>query len=367
MENQDKYWLAFASIEKIGSVFIKTLIDSFGSAKSAWCAGADDLYKTTNLTKRQITDFLSARDKTDPDRCLEYIEEKGVKYINFTDEAYPALLKEIPNPPMTLFYKGDLSRCNFGRTLSVVGSRKASESAKNVLSKIISEFKGTDICIVSGLALGIDTCAHKSAIKNNLSTIGVIASGFDYVYPSANKDLYKKIEDEQGIIFSEYYPSFAPIQWRFPHRNRIVTGLSKGTLVAEAALKSGAIISANLCLEQNRELMCMPGLLTNPNTEGIYKLIKNGAAVVTCAQDILDVLDWQIERKKQPKTSSLPKEASLSPKEQEIFSIIAKDGSTTDEICAKTGIDFGELMVILTKLELEGVIAQSDGERYIST
>lgn len=365
-EDLSKYWLAFASIEKIGSVFIKTLYDHFGSIKSAWCAGPDDLIHIETLTKKQVTDFLSERDKTNPDECLEYISQRNIKFINFTDEKFPYLLKQIPSAPMTLFYKGDLDRCNFDRTLSIVGSRKASDSAKTVLSKIISEFKGTDLCIVSGLAMGIDTCAHRSALNNGLKTIGVIASGFDFVYPTQNKDLYKKIEDEGGVIFSEYWPTFQPMTWRFPHRNRIVTGLSKGTLVAEAALKSGALISANFCLEQGRELMCMPGLLTNPNTEGIYKLIKNGAAVITRAQDILDALDWQVEVNKLQTEDSFIDTLDLSEEEKPIFEYIATQECTTDEICTHFDIEFSDLTVALMELELKGYIKQSDGGKYMS-
>lgn len=363
-ENLSKYWLAFASIEKIGSGFIKTLYEHFGSIKSAWCAGPNDLLAIEKLTKRQASDFLKERDKTNPDECLKYIEEKNIKFLNITDNNFPQLLKHIPSAPVTLFYKGDLSRCNFERTLSIVGSRKASENAKTVLSKIISEFKGTDLCIVSGLAMGIDSCAHKSALKNNLSTIGVIASGFDFVYPTQNKDLYKRIEDEGGVIFSEYWPSFQPLTWRFPHRNRIVTGLSKGTLVAEAAMRSGALISANYCLEQGRELMCMPGLLTNPNTEGIYKLIKNGAAVITRAQDILDALDWEMLTTKQ--NSSVLDTLNLDDEEKTVFERIATQECTTDELCSEFEIDFGDLTVILMNLELKGCIRQTDGGKYMS-
>lgn len=364
IEDSSKYWLAFASIEKIGSGFIKTLFNHFGTIKSAWCVGADDLFRIEKFTQRQINDFLRERDKTDPDKCFEYIQNKEIKFLSITDDEFPYLLKQIPSAPVTLFYKGDLSRCNFDRTLSVVGSRKASENAKTVLSKIISEFKGSDLCIVSGLAMGIDTCAHKAALKSNLSTIGVIASGFDFVYPNQNKDLYKQIENEGGVLFSEYWPSFQPLTWRFPHRNRIVTGLSKGTLVAEAAIKSGALISANCCLEQGRELMCMPGLLTNPNTEGVYKLIKNGAAVITRAQDILDALDWQFETstKKESGIDSL----DLSDEERPIFERIATQDCTPDTLCAELDIDFGDLTVTLMDLELKGYIRQTDGGKYIS-
>lgn len=364
MKQEDaKYWLAFASIEEIGSVFIQTLFNHFGSIKSAWCASPSELYLVENLTKNQISEFLKQRKDKNPDDCLEYIQSKNIKFVNYTDEEYPYLLKQISNPPMTLFYKGDLNRCNFNRTLAVVGSRKASESAKTVLTKILDDFVNTDICIVSGLALGIDTCAHKAAVKNNLATIGVIASGFDFIYPTQNKELYQKIENECGVIFSEYWPAFEPLRWRFPHRNRIVTGLSKGTLVAEAAIKSGALISANLCLEQNRELMCMPGLLTNPNTEGIYKLIKNGAAVVTRAQDILEALNWQLETSSQKSTKE---ELDMDENEKKVFEIISLQDSTADAVAAQTGIDFDELSVILTMLELKGYIRQTDGERYMS-
>lgn len=172
------------------------------------------------------------------------------------------MLKHISNPPVVLYYKGDLFSCNLEKTLAVVGSRRASSYAKEALTKIISELENTDICIVSGLASGIDTTAHVAALDSNLKTIGVIASGFDYTYPAANKSLYEKIEDGNGAVVSEYYPTFEPLKFRFPQRNRIVSGLSFGTLVAEASLKSGALITSNLTLEQGRELMCIPwGLL----------------------------------------------------------------------------------------------------------
>ena len=206
------------------------------------------------------------------------------------------MLKEIYNPPAVLYYKGDLSRINFNKTLAVVGSRKSSTYAKDALKLILSGLKNTDITIVSGLAAGIDTAAHNLAIEFGLKTVGVIASGFDYTYPASNKKLYEDIESEHGVIFSEYYPTFEPLKYRFPQRNRIVSGLSSGTLVAEASLKSGALITANLTLEQGRELMCIPGMITNPNTRGIYKLLKNGATLVTEANDILNTLDWEVQK-----------------------------------------------------------------------
>lgn len=356
-----KYWIALSSIEEIGSRTIEKLYQHFNDIEKAFNCNPSDLEQIEGLTKNLAEKFLLKRDKINPDKCLEEVQNKGIKYLTIEDENYPKLLKEISNPPAVLYYKGDLTRCNFDRNLAVVGSRKASTNGKQALKKIIEELKNTDICIVSGLALGIDTCAHNSAIENNLATIGVIASGFDYIYPSQNKDLYKKIEDGQGVIFTEYYPTFKPIAFRFPQRNRIVTGLSKGTLVVEAAIKSGALISANLTLEQGRELMCIPGAINNPNTEGIYKLLKNGATMVTEANDILEALNWELQT---TKTNFDEKFTNLSKEESLIVNTIKIEPLAFDTIQSKTKLQTDELLTCLTMLELKGIIMQVDGDRY---
>lgn len=208
--------------------------------------------------------------------------------------------------------------------------------------------------------IGIDTTAHVAAIDNNLKTIGVIASGFDFVYPTSNKELYKKIENGCGAVVTEYYPTFEPIKFRFPQRNRIVSGLCYGTLVAEASIKSGALITANLALEQGRELMCIPGLITNPNTEGIYKLLKNGATLVTCAEDILEALNWEVKIEQQ-NLFNLP---DLSEDEQRIYEALEIEDKGVDELQAYTRLSIDNLLMYLTTLELKGIIKQVDGDRY---
>ena len=248
---------------------------------------------------------MASRDKTDIDKAFNYIIENNINYLTIEDENYPKLLKEINEPPLNLFYLGDLNRCNFDKCLAVVGSRNASNSSKKVLKNIMNELKQTDLCVVSGLALGADTQAHKCAIESNLSTIAVIGGGFNNLYPQQNKELFNDIINKYGVVMSESWPDFEPIAWRFPHRNTIVNGLSKGTLVIEAKLKSGAIITANMCLDEGRELMCIPGDILNPNTEGIYHLLKNGATMVTCANDILDALNWNMPTKKKQEITNL--------------------------------------------------------------
>ena len=187
----------------------------------------------------------------------------------------------------------------------------------------------------------------------------MIASGFDYTYPSSSLDLYKQMENGAGAVITEYYPTFEPIKFRFPQRNRIVTGLSYGTVVGEAAMKSGALISANLTLEQGRELMCIPGAINNINTEGIYKLLKDGATMVTKGEDILNALSWQIERKEINDTN-----LNLSESEQIIFDIIGVEPKGFDEIQNLSGLNTEELLIRLTEMELSGLIEQVEGDRY---
>lgn len=365
MGENKKYWLAFAGLKQNGSVFVQRLFEHFQDIEIAWNADISELIKVEGLTKKQLDSFMSERKNISPDECFDYITKKKIDFLSFDDINYPALLKNIYNPPMTLFFQGNFDKCNLERTFAVVGSRKASESSKEILSKIIDEFRGTDVCIVSGLAAGIDTIAHASAIKSNLSTIAVLGGGFDHVYPSSNKKLFEQIKEKAGVVISEYWPTFEPIAWRFPHRNRIVSGLSKGTLVAEAAIKSGALITANLCLEHGRELMCIPGLLTNPNTAGIYKLLKDGASLITSAEDIMSVLSWETTRSS-IKPSEERNDINLTDEEKVVIDCISRDSMCLDEIILKTNLNIGDLMVILTRLELRGLIKQTDGEKFIS-
>lgn len=357
---KDKYWIAFSSIEQIDSRFILKLFEYFQDIEKAFNANSAELKNIEGLSVKKAENFLKLRDKINPDNLLSQVTNKGIKYLSFDSDNYPATLKNIDNPPALLYYKGDLSLINFDKTLAVVGSRKTSKYAKDAVNLIISGFKDTDICIVSGLASGIDTTAHLAALENNLKTIGVIASGFDYIYPSANKELYKKIENGNGVIFTEYYPTFEPLKFRFPQRNRIVSGLSYGTLVAEASIKSGALITANLTLDQGRELMCIPGLITNPNTEGIYKLLKNGATLITKSEDVLEALNWEIKTPEQLKIEL----NDLDETESKILKAIEIEEKGIDEIMSITKLDLDTLLINLTTMELKGIIEQVNGDRY---
>lgn len=360
-----KYLLAFSKAGYSDSSFIRSVIDYFGSAKDAWMASNADLLEINGVSVKKVENLFQLKMSITPDSLLEEIEKRKIKVLTIDDPDYPFLLKQIENPPAVLYVKGDISRCNLDKTLAIVGSRKASSYITDILNKLVDDLKGTDITIVSGLAAGIDAYSHKAAIKNDLKTIGVIASGLDHIYPKENRELYNLIEQEKGAIISEYFPAERPEIWKFPKRNRIISGLSKGTLIAEAGLKSGALITAQLCLEQNRELMCIPGLITNPNTEGIYKLVKDGAGLVTNAKDILNYLNWQYDlntgnNRDDPKIK-------LLDNERKIYEILSLEAKQFDEILDESKMEIQELMSVITTMELSGIIKQLPGQKYTKT
>lgn len=355
-----KYWIAFSSIEQIDSSFVQKLWEYFGDIETAFNASISDLKQIEGLSVKKSENFIKCRDKIDIDKKFAEIETRGINFLTLEDESYPKMLRQISNPPAVLYYKGKLFECNLDKTLAVVGSRRASTNGKDDLRKILSGLAYTDVCIVSGLASGIDTVAHTTAIENNLKTIGVIASGFDFIYPTSNKTLYQNIENGYGAIVTEYYPTFEPIKFRFPQRNRIVSGLSHGTLVCEASLKSGALITANLTLEQGRELMCVPGAISNPNTQGIYKMLKTGATIVTETNDILNAMGWEIKQDVQTQLT-LP---TLTSDEEKIFNNLQIEEKGVDELLVLTGMSLDNLLINLTTMELKGIIKQNGADRY---
>lgn len=365
MESTDlKYWLAFSKCD-FDSNFTVKAFNHFGSIKEAWHASCAEVTAIENLTLQKINNMNERKKSVNPDIALEEIKKRELDVITYEDPRYPELLRQIDNPPASFFVKGDFESCNLEKTLAVVGSRKASHYIIEILGKIIKELPSKDITIISGMALGTDACAHKAAIDANLKTIAVLGGGFDKIYPAANKKLFEQITNGNGAVISEYYPTKDPVSWQFPHRNRIVSGLSKGTLVGEAAIKSGALITAKLALEHNRELMCIPGLVTNPNAAGPHELIKSGAALVTKAQDIMDCLNWEPELVSKDRQQQL--KLNLLDNEQKVYKILDLEPKAVDIIMQETGLDTANLMVILTSLELQGIIKQLPGEKFIRT
>ncbi len=358
---KNKYYCAFSYLF-VRPLFKAKLFEYFDyDIKRAFEVNSNDLKNIAEYYDISIpSNLLKKIDELDLDKCYnEAFLDDEVKILTYEDVNYPKYLKEIPDFPLSLYYKGSLDELDFNYALAVVGSRNASMQAKIALDKILSGFEGTNVIIVSGLAYGIDTQAHLSALKNNLKTIAVVGCGLDIIYPSSNKKLFYDIVNGNGAVLSEYPLKTRPMAQNFPQRNRIVTGLAKGTLVGEARLKSGAMISANLTLEYNRELMCIPGNITNPNTQGIYHLIKTGAAIVVEAQDILDQMSWEV--KKSDKKDII---SGLDSLQRKILESISLDPKTFDEIMDDINDDVSLTMAALTQMELTGIIKQSANKYY---
>ncbi len=356
-----KYYVAFSYLF-VRPLFKAKLFEYFDyDIKRAYSATKQDLKNVAQEYDISIPrDFIEKRDILNIEECYKNaFLDNEVKILTYHDEKYPPLLKEIPDFPLSLYYKGDIDKIDYEYNVAIVGSRQASESAKLSLRSILSKLKNSNIVVVSGLAYGIDTQAHQSALDNNLKTIAVVGSGLDIIYPSQNKKLFRDILDNGGIIFSEYPLKTRPMAQNFPQRNRIVVGMSKGTLVAEAKLKSGAMISANLTLDYNRELMCIPGNILNPNTSGIYYLIKNGAGIIADSTDLLNQMGWDIIFEE-----SNVKKNSLDEFQQKVMDALLLEAKTFDEIIEKTGQDISKTMVALTELELKGLIKQSNNKYY---
>lgn len=390
MENL-KYWVAFSKITYTHAKFVKRLWDTYGCIKEAWNAPTSDLISIGKMRSKSIEIFLEKRKNINPDQLLEKALKDEIELISIEDENYPYLLKQIDDMPFLLYAKGNLESCNLNKTLAVVGSRKCSNDISAILENLLEGLQNTDFTIVSGLAIGVDTIAHREALKNNLKTIAVIGSGFDNLYPSQNKKLYEEIINENGAVISEYYPDTPPDKKTFPLRNRIISGLSKGCLVAEAGERSGALITARLCLEHNRELMCVPGSLYNPNTFGTHKLLKEGAGLVTSTSDILNYMDLkEIKPSQSYKQLTLKNETFLSPKspdlkennkitteknenkfielldnEKKIYEIVKLEVKQFDEIVKETNLPVGEIMCLLTTMELKGIIKQLPGQKFV--
>lgn len=363
-ENKDKYYLLMSNI-LINNPFFKAKIFEFFDYDIERVFEADkedlkrfgEIYDNIPVPKSFLSDLKRFDLNKLYDSAKEALDKKGINYITYESGYYPDSLKQIEDFPLLLYYKGSFENINFERTLGIVGSRNATESARQNVRNMVFGFLNTDAVIVSGLASGIDTAAHKAALANGLKTIGVIGSGLNFKYPSQNAALYDEIE-EKGLILSEYPNSVPARPVNFPQRNRIVTGLSKGVIIAEARLKSGAMISARRAIEQGRELMCIPGLITNPNCEGIYHLIKNGAEIVTKTEDILNRMGWEIKAASSEKTE-------LKGIEKEIYDLISGEEISFEGLKQKLDVGINELMIKLTEMELSGLIIQKNGLYYI--
>ncbi|MCP4482770.1 MAG: DNA-protecting protein DprA [bacterium] len=294
---------------------------------------------------------------------LKLVEEHNIKILAFDSPDYPLILKEIVDPPPFLFCKGDLTLLN-SNCIAIIGSRYPTAYAKKVTAKLAEELAISDITIISGLARGIDSIAHKGALKTG-KTVAVLGNGFGTVYPSENKQLYQEIA-EKGLVLTEFLFKTAPLARNFPRRNRLVSGISKGVVVVEAAEKSGSLITANLAADQNKDVFAVPGELTNPNAKGPNQLIKDGAKMVTDAGDVLDEVfgvskSFDFNEGKKEKLL-----ATLDEEEKAIYDfIVSSHKPSFEDIFENVSMNVNILMGNLLSLEMKGAIKESSGKVYL--
>lgn len=311
------------------------------------------------LTKDIASDFNTWKINNPPEKIYHILAQEKIYTAIIGEQNYPNLLMEIPDPPAVLFFRGTLTS-DYEPAISIVGSRKISPYGKISGEKIISPLAESGICIVSGLALGLDTLAHELAVKNNCPTLAVLGGGVDKntIYPKANYYLAEKIIYQSGAIISEYPPFFKPAPYTFPARNRIIAGLTKATLVIEAPQSSGALITANCALDYNREVLTIPHPINNLLGAGCNHLIKKGAIVITEVEDIYQVLNINL------KTNKIQKTTQINAIEQEILAIIHTEPQHIDEIIEKSRKNHHETTAIISLLEIKGLIKNNGSMRY---
>lgn len=355
-------WLALHSMSGagFGPKRVLRLLDRFGEIDEAWKANRDDLINVAGFQPDFADLFISKRSETDPEGLLKALKKSGVLAIPYTHVLYPFRLREIHDPPSVIFVNGNLHESDWQHIISVVGTRSPSAYGQKLAKDVARGLSASGAVVCSGLAIGVDSLAHWGAIEGGGRTIAVVATGPDICYPTSNKRLMNAITNGHGVIMSEYFPGTKPEKWHFPARNRIVSGLAKAVVVVEAGESSGALITARLGFEQNRDIFAFPGRVDSAMSAGTNALIaKNQAHLISNHKDVLDALDWV-----QSSVREVTTVVELFGREKEIYEMLSNEPTHFDVLCERSGMNAGEMSATLTMLELAGIIIRHPGDWY---
>lgn len=353
-------WLAWARVLPAGGQHIINLVTRYGTALAAWNAGEQAIALLPREGRRSLDGVTARLRATDPVKEAELLKQAGVEFLTWADERYPEYLRHIFNPPAVLYYLGDIRRDD-DPAVALVGSRRATYYGRDMAHRLGKELAEADLTVVSGMARGIDTAAHRGALDGGGRTLAVLGSGLDVVYPQENSKLMCKIA-ANGAVISEFPLGSMPEPWHFPVRNRIISGLSRGTVVIEAAERSGALITAELALEQGRDVMAVPGNVTSPVSRGPNRLIKQGACLVENGSDILEEIG--ITRLFQQDEGGRGPGVKLDPDEERVLKLIEAEPLALDLIIRDTGLPSERVASVLTFLEVKGLVRRLPGGRY---
>ncbi|MFO7951239.1 MAG: DNA-processing protein DprA [Bacillota bacterium] len=358
--NEFTYLNALNRISAFGPKRIKLLLDYFNSAAEAWKATRQELYSLPELQKH-LDQFLKERESLDPEKEWERLIDQDILCTCPNCAEYPYLLKQLPFPPPLLYYKGNLDKLA-NPVVAIVGSRRSTYYGKEAAQMIAEELASAGVGVVSGMALGIDTAAHKGALGKRGYTLAVLGCGLDHCYPSENKELMGQIVST-GAVISEFPLDAPPLPKHFPQRNRIISGISLGTVVVEATAKSGSLITANYALEQNREVFAVPGNIGSPYSRGCHSLIKEGAHLVESAADILEEL--YLDKISEDQLSlDLASSTDLTKSEQTLLNILSYQPMHVDNIIRLSGNSAAEVITDLLSLELKKKVRQTPGKYF---
>ncbi len=358
-------WLALYLVPGLGNRTFRHLLREFGSPKAVFEAGFSGLSKVKGVRKDIIRRIVNRQFSSDPEKEMKMVEKCNARIIRYIDPSYPELLKEIHSPPMLLYARGkDIPVKQM--PIAVIGSRNPSHYGIKAAGKISFGLAGRGVCVVSGMAKGIDSAAHRACLQGKGFTIAVIGTGIDRVYPAQNKNLFEEIA-EKGIVLSEFPTGSPPEAKNFPIRNRIISGLSRGVAVIEATRKSGSLITASLALEQGREVFAVPGSIDSFKSIGTHFLIKQGAGLIENADDILDAFNFSsypVQQKCDFGDTVVPV-PELSKSEKMIYDVIGDYPIHIDKIVRMVEMDAGAVSSILMELELKGVARQLIGKMFV--
>ena len=347
-------WLRLTLIPGIGGETQRQLLKSFGSPEAIFAATPSAL--RGSLGGGMIERLLTVSCAADIEATLAWVAQPGNHILTLADAAYPQALLSAADPPVLLYAKGNIALLN-RPAIAIVGSRNATKQGEANAAAFALALSGAGLTVVSGLAAGIDAAAHRGALTECASTVAVIGTGIDRIYPARNEGLAREIA-ESGCILSEFPLGTPPIANNFPRRNRLIAGLARGCLVVEAAKQSGSLITARLAAEAGREVFAIPGSIHSPQSKGCHALIKQGAKLVESAQDILEELRW--EKVVNPATLPPVPEAETDP----VLIALGGDPCDLDTLSARSGLPVDALLARLLPLELEGRIAILPGGRY---
>lgn len=356
-------WLALHTMTGggFGPKRMHILLERFNwNAKQLWYANRDELLSQTYMQPEYVDKFIGKREEAKPEKLIASLKKATVTALHFMHPLYPARLREIHDPPLVVFVSGQLKETDFQHSIAMVGTRNPTSYGQRLAKDTARALGAAGAVIASGLAIGIDSYSHWGAIEGGGRTIAVVATGTDICYPSSNKRLYNAILDGHGVVVSEYMPGTKPEKWHFPARNRIVSGLARAIVVVEAGETSGALITARLAFEQNRDVFAFPGRVDSPMSVGTNALIsKQVAHLIRDYKDVMDALEWVTSQVREVATV-----VELFGREKEIYELLSNEPTHFDVLCERTGVTAGEMSASLTMLELAGLVTRHPGDWY---